>query len=75
MLLGAFHRSLRGVRPVIDLSVKVLPPSYPLVTHGRRGGRCWDRARWAARDAWDAMPPADREGVPSPDELLEEPTP
>jgi hypothetical protein len=34
-----------------------------------------DRARWAARDAWDAMPAADREGLPSPDELLEEPTP
>jgi hypothetical protein len=34
-----------------------------------------DRARWAARDAWDAMPAADRDGLPSPDELLEEPTP
>jgi hypothetical protein len=34
-----------------------------------------DRARWAARDAWDALAPGDQEGLPSPDELLEEPTP
>jgi hypothetical protein len=33
-----------------------------------------DRARWAARDAWDALAPGDRVGLPSPDELLEEPT-
>jgi hypothetical protein len=32
-----------------------------------------DRARDAARDAWDWLAPGDRDGLPSPDELLEEP--
>jgi hypothetical protein len=32
-----------------------------------------DRARDAARAAWEVLTPEDREGLPSPDELLEEP--
>jgi hypothetical protein len=61
---------LRGRRP--DLG-EFPPDLFAAAGRLRQALARLDRARDAARDAWDALAPGDRDGLPSPDELLEEP--